>query len=174
MINKFLYIFLFIPTIVFGQIDSCDQFKIVIDYLKNDLTFKTYYDIRKPKLKINAKVSNGISSFLTYEYIAGTLGFSSKEQVFSLDTSIIYTIARQLLKEEFSDTNEYLITCISELGVKKNANIYANFCRKGKNIITIDTGKIQKKPRHTYGMIYLFFLKDNFEIDNVFKTTWIE
>jgi len=173
--KKWIYILILLPISAFGQLDSCGQYKKVINYFESDTTFSSYFDKVKLKFKVRENIgSGGIYPFMTYDYIAGKLGLNDKKLIFAQDTAIIQPMARQLEKEEYSDTTEYVMNCLPDLRTKRNAKIYVNFYRKDKNVLSVYTGRIYRKPRHTYGMMHLFFFNNNNEIKRVFESTWIE
>lgn len=174
--KKLIYILvLLIPCGVLGQIDSCVQYKKVINYFKSDSAFVSCYNGVKLKFRVNEKISSGgIHPFVTYDYIAGKLGLANQNMVFSQDTAIIYPMARKIEQEEYSDTTEYVLPCLSDLGAKRSAKININFYRKESDVLVVYTGRIYKKTRHTYGMIHLFFFDENNTISKVFDSNWIE
>jgi len=173
--KNWIYILLLLPISIWGQVDSCEQFSKVIDYFETDTTFKEYYKNVKLKFHIGGKFdSGGIYPFMLHKYLVGKLGLEDEEQLYNQDTSIIYPMYRQLLREDYADTTEYYLNCLTDLGTKRKANIFVNFYRKDKNVLTVYTGMIFKKPRHTFGMIHLFFFNENNDIEKVFETTWIE
>lgn len=174
--KKLIYIvILLIPISILGQSDNCDQYERVINYFKTDTTFNSYFNGIKLKFRIKEKVgSGGVYPFMTYEYVAGELGLDDKKSVFSQDTSTLHSMARKIEQEEYSDTTEFLLTCLSEYSVKRNAKIYVNFYRKDNDVLVVYTGRLYKKPRHTYGMIHLFFFDEKDNIRKVFETDWVE
>ncbi len=159
----------------FGQESNCEQYKKVIEYFKSDTSFNSYYNKVKLKFSINEEVGKGgITPFLTYDYIAIKLGFKDKSLLFAQDTSVFMPEVRQLEKESLTDTTKNTLNCLNNLSVNRNPKIHINFYRKEKNVLSVYTSRIYKKPRHTYGMMHLFFFNELNEIEHIFETTWIE
>ncbi len=172
---KWIYILILTPISVFGQIDNCYQYQSVIEYFNSDTSFHSYYDEVKLRFEVSDNIGKGgITPFMTYHYIAGKLGFDNEDLVYSQDSLIIYPMVRELEKEDYSDLTTYNLPCLKNLGVKRNPKIYVGFSRKDENVLIAFTSRIYKRPRHTYGMIHLFFFKDEHEIDKVFETRFIE
>lgn len=174
--KKLIYVVLLtIPFTLLGQSDSCAQYQKIIEYFKADSSFTSYYKGVNMKFRISQKVSSGgVLPFMTYDYIAGKLGLTKEELVFNRDTSILFPMLRKLKKEENSDTTEYRLTCLSNLGVNKKARINIDFCRKDSDVLVVYTERIYRKPIRTYGMIHLFFFDERNNIIQVFDSTWIE
>lgn len=164
-----------LPIVLWGQADSCFQYGKVLNYLKQDSIFQSYYSKVKLKFKICEEVGEGgVSPAMTRAYVAGKLGYDDEVSFYRLDSSLVYPMARKIEKEERLDTNKYILNCLSEIKVKRNPKIKVDFYRKDPDVILVHTERIYKKARHTYGMIHLFFFDDEDNIQKVFDVTWIE
>jgi hypothetical protein len=174
--NSVLFFLLFVPIVLVGQQDSCTQFEKAISYLKSDTTFLSCYSGVKLRFEVSDEVgSGGLYPFMIHEYVAWKLGLENQDELQTLDTSLVYPLVREAEREDLSNRPSNILSCLSEMGTKRNPKIYLSFSRmREDNVLLVFSSRIYKRPRHTFGMIHLFIFNKSDDILKVFDTRWIE
>jgi len=149
---------------------NCEQYQIVLDFLKADSTLFKYHQVQKHRIGVSASVMNKqILPILGLELLAMEMDIS-KDCILSMEDDSIFSLIETHKNKYVSDTFKFTSSCLDPLLSKKRSDISVWFIRYSNDIILATTDRTDLEFGFKRPVLFLF----KFDRNNQFTYTCLK